>query len=91
MVREADRERERRQRSRIWTPSRPEVIERLDAAGLLPAITFIFSRAGCDAAVQQCLSPGCGSPTRTRGTRSAQIVEERTADIPAEDLHVLGF
>src|ERR1700728_4619772 len=34
-------------------PYRPEIIDRLDAAGLLPAITFIFSRAGCDAAVQQ--------------------------------------
>jgi ATP-dependent RNA helicase HelY len=33
---------------------------RLDASGLLPAITFIFSRAGCDAAVQQCLAPACG-------------------------------
>ncbi|NEE59958.1 RNA helicase, partial [Streptomyces sp. SID8455] len=49
MVREADRERERRQRSRIWTPGRPEVIDRLDNEGLLPAITFIFSRAGCEA------------------------------------------
>ncbi|NDZ74074.1 RNA helicase, partial [Streptomyces sp. SID10362] len=41
MVREADRERERRQRGRIWTPGRPEVIDRLDNEGLLPAITFI--------------------------------------------------
>nr|BBJ54968.1 helicase [Streptomyces avermitilis] len=47
-MREADRERERRQRSRVWTPGRPEVIERLDAEGLLPAITFIFSRAACE-------------------------------------------
>ena len=39
-------------------PNRPEVIDRLDRAGLLPAITFIFSRAGCDAAVQQCLDAG---------------------------------
>uniref|UniRef100_UPI003B3BAAC6 DEAD/DEAH box helicase n=1 Tax=Nakamurella sp. TaxID=1869182 RepID=UPI003B3BAAC6 len=29
-------------------PGRVDVIERLDGAGLLPAITFIFSRAGCD-------------------------------------------
>src|SRR5690349_347307 len=36
-------------------PSRPDVIRMLDADGLLPAITFIFSRVGCDAAVQQCL------------------------------------
>nr|MDT0524924.1 RNA helicase [Streptomyces sp. DSM 41633] len=34
-------------------PSRPDVIATLDSAGLLPAITFVFSRAGCDAAVQQ--------------------------------------
>ena len=27
----------------------------LDADGLLPAITFVFSRVGCDAAVGQCL------------------------------------
>src|SRR5664280_2653610 len=31
-------------------PSRVEVIERLDAEGLLPAITFVFSRVGGDAA-----------------------------------------
>src|SRR5215469_814805 len=43
---------------RYRAPARPEVIERLDAEGLLPAITFIFSRAGCDAAVQQCLAAG---------------------------------
>src|SRR6516162_10175101 len=47
-----------RRPSRPRPPSRPLVIERLDAAGLLPAITFIFSRAACDAAVRQCLDSG---------------------------------
>ena len=41
-------------------PHRPDVITRLDREGLLPAITFIFSRAGCDAAVRQCVRAGCG-------------------------------
>ncbi|MEE1800104.1 MULTISPECIES: DEAD/DEAH box helicase [unclassified Streptomyces] len=91
MVREADRERERRQRSRIWTPSRPEVIERLDAEGLLPAITFIFSRAGCAAAVQQCMYAGLRLNTDEARRRVREIVEERTASIPGEDLHVLGY
>ncbi|WP_406003751.1 DEAD/DEAH box helicase [Streptomyces sp. NBC_00829] len=91
MVREADRERERRQRSRIWTPGRPEVIERLDAEGLLPAITFIFSRAGCEAAVQQCLYAGLRLNGEESRTKVREIVEERTASIPAEDLHVLGY
>ncbi|MFI0987442.1 DEAD/DEAH box helicase [Streptomyces exfoliatus] len=91
MIREADRERERRQRSRIWTPGRPEVIERLDAEGLLPAITFIFSRAACEAAVQQCLYAGLRLNNDEGRLRVREIVEERTASIPTEDLHVLGY
>ncbi|MFD9486648.1 DEAD/DEAH box helicase [Streptomyces sp. NPDC059991] len=91
MVREADRERERRQRSRIWTPSRPEVIERLGAEGLLPAITFIFSRAGCEAAVQQCMYAGLRLNDEEARHKVREIVEERTASIPGEDLHVLGY
>ncbi|MFF3460232.1 DEAD/DEAH box helicase [Streptomyces sp. NPDC002730] len=91
MVREADRERERRQRTRIWTPGRPEVIERLDAEGLLPAITFIFSRAGCEAAVQQCMYAGLRLNDEEARLKVREIVEERTAAIPGEDLHVLGY
>ncbi|MGH3208713.1 MAG: DEAD/DEAH box helicase, partial [Trebonia sp.] len=72
-------------------PYRPEIIDRLDGAGLLPAITFIFSRAGCDAAVQQCLAAGL----RLTTPDEAQIIEDtasrRTADIPDEDLTVLGY
>ncbi|MFE0106825.1 DEAD/DEAH box helicase [Streptomyces sp. NPDC059009] len=91
MVREADRERERRQRSRIWTPGRPEVIERLDAEGLLPAITFIFSRAGCESAVQQCLYAGLRLNDEEARAEVRRVVEDRTAAIPDEDLHVLGY
>ncbi|ARX82276.1 DEAD/DEAH box helicase [Streptomyces alboflavus] len=91
MIREADRERERRSRSRIWTPARPEVIERLDAEGLLPAITFIFSRAGCEAAVQQCLYAGLRLNDDEARLRVRELVEERTESIPNEDLHVLGY
>ncbi|MFD7505019.1 DEAD/DEAH box helicase [Streptomyces sp. NPDC059850] len=90
-MREADRERERRQRSRIWTPGRAEVIDRLDAEGLLPAITFIFSRAGCESAVQQCLYAGLRLNDDAARAQVRSIVEERTAGIPDEDLHVLGY
>ncbi|MFJ2598044.1 DEAD/DEAH box helicase [Streptomyces erythrochromogenes] len=91
MVREADRERERRSRGRIWTPSRPEVIARLDNDGLLPAINFIFSRAGCEAAVQQCLYAGLRLNDESARLKVREIVEARTAAIPTEDLHVLGY
>lgn len=91
MVREADRERERRSRGRIWTPSRPEVIARLDNDGLLPAINFIFSRAGCQAAVQQCLYAGLRLNDDSARLKVREIVEARTSSIPTEDLHVLGY
>ncbi|WP_326599994.1 DEAD/DEAH box helicase [Streptomyces sp. NBC_01803] len=89
--RAADRERERRQRARVYTPSRVEVIDRLDAEGLLPAITFIFSRAGCEAAVQQCLHAGLRLNDAPARAQVREIVERRTAAIPDEDLHVLGY
>ncbi len=87
----ADRERERRQRTRTYTPSRPEVIARLDAAALLPAITFIFSRAGCEAAVQQCLFAGLRLNDAPARAQVREIVERRTEGILNEDLHVLGY
>ena len=42
----------------LSAPSRPEMVELLDAEALLPAIVFIFSRVGCDAAVRQLLASG---------------------------------
>src|SRR5215468_33930 len=72
-------------------PYRPEVIDRLDAAGLLPAITFIFSRAGCDAAVQQCLAAGLRLTTPDEAAVIESVAARRTADIPDEDLAVLGY
>jgi len=72
-------------------PYRPEVIDRLDANGLLPAITFIFSRAGCDAAVQQCLAAGLRLTTPAEAGQIESVAQRRTADIPEEDLHVLGY
>ncbi len=72
-------------------PYRPEIIDRLDGAGLLPAITFIFSRAGCDAAVQQCLAAGLRLTTPDEARTIEDIAARRTADIPDEDLVVLGY
>ena len=64
---------------RTQPPYRPEIIDRLDAAGLLPAITFIFSRAGCDAAVQQCLPPGLRltTPDEARAHRGRRRAAHR--------------
>jgi len=76
---------------RFAPPYRPEIVSKLDAAGLLPAITFIFSRAGCDAAVRQCLDAGLRLTTPDEARAIEELVERRTADIPEEDLNVLGY
>jgi ATP-dependent RNA helicase HelY len=73
------------------TPSRVEVLERLDAEGLLPAITFIFSRAGCEAAIEQCLRAGIRLNSPVEAAQVREIVEERTTTLADEDLHVLGY
>ncbi|HET7304944.1 MAG TPA: DEAD/DEAH box helicase [Segeticoccus sp.] len=72
-------------------PGRAEVVQRLDHDGLLPAITFIFSRAGCDAAVGQLLAWGTRLIPDEEGRRIRRIVEERVSAIAAEDLGVLGY
>ncbi len=72
-------------------PNRVDVIERLDGAGLLPAITFIFSRAGCDAAVTQCVHAGLRLTTEKERDEIRQIVDRRTAELVDADLGVLGY
>ena len=73
------------------TPSRVEVITALDREGLLPAITFIFSRAGCDAAVGQLLARGIRLIPTEEGEAIRRLVEERVAGLGDEDLGVLGY
>jgi ATP-dependent RNA helicase HelY len=72
-------------------PYRSDVVERLDRAGLLPAIMFIFSRAGCDAAVQQCLRAGLRLTTPAERDTIRHIVGSRVAHISDRDLHALGY
>ncbi|WP_092863643.1 RNA helicase [Quadrisphaera sp. DSM 44207] len=72
-------------------PSRAQVLERLDDAGLLPVITFVFSRAGCDAAVRQCVAWGLRLTTESERLEIRALVEDRCADIPDADLQVLGY
>ncbi|WP_410579571.1 DEAD/DEAH box helicase [Amycolatopsis sp. lyj-108] len=76
---------------RYRPPSRTDTVERLDNAGLLPAIVFIFSRAGCDAAVGQCVRSGLRLNGPEEVEKVRRIVAERTKDLPEGDLGVLGF
>ena len=72
-------------------PSRITVLDRLDRGGLLPAITFVFSRAGCDAAVAQCVRAGLRLTTDDEVAEIRRVVERHTGDLPQPDLGVLGY
>ncbi|OLF18070.1 DEAD/DEAH box helicase [Actinophytocola xanthii] len=76
---------------RFRPPSRVDVVSRLDAAGLLPAIVFVFSRVGCDAAVTQCTRSGLRMNTEAEVAEIRRIVDIRTRDLNEADLRVLGF
>ncbi|MBE4720198.1 RNA helicase [Pseudarthrobacter sp. AB1] len=86
-----ERARQGAQPGAVRRASRPQVIASLDRQDLLPAITFIFSRAGCDAAVAQCVSSGLWLTTEKEQQIIARRVDEAGQDIPSDDLDVLGF
>ena len=72
-------------------PRRIEVVERLAAEDLLPAIYFIFSRAACDDAVRACSTPACGSPRPTSGSGSGRSSRSARRALSDGDLDVLGY
>lgn len=85
----------RNRRGRFDEPSdrmsRADIIEKLQRENLLPAITFIFSRLGCDAAVKQCLHAGLRLTSPEEGLEIRQTALRYTQNIAEEDLEVLGF
>ena len=85
----------RNRRGRFTEPSdrmsRAEIIEKLQRENLLPAITFIFSRVGCDAAVKQCLHAGLRLTSPEERVEIRQTALRYTQNIAEEDLEVLGF
>ena len=76
---------------RIERLDRPEVVKLLQRSSLLPAIFFIFSRVGCDAAVQQVRRSGVKLTTPEERAEIRALVEERTRALLDEDLAVLGY
>ncbi|GAA1845313.1 DEAD/DEAH box helicase [Microbacterium koreense] len=76
---------------RVERLDRPQVVELLGRAHLLPAIFFIFSRAGCDAAVQQVRRSGVRLTTPDERRQIRGIVEDRTRTLLDEDRDVLGY
>ncbi len=70
---------------------RGDIVALLESKNLLPAIFFVFSRAGCDQAVQHVLRSGITLTTQPERDEIRAIVEERCRTLPDEDLAVLGY
>jgi ATP-dependent RNA helicase HelY len=71
--------------------ARAEIVELLHREQLLPAITFIFSRIGCDSAVRQCFLAGVRLTSAQERAEIRATALRYTQNLAAEDLETLGF
>jgi ATP-dependent RNA helicase HelY len=76
---------------RVYVPRREEVVDVLAGETMLPAIYFVFSRAGCDRSVRWVVDSGLRLTTRVEADRIRERAEMRAAWIDEEDLVTLGF
>ncbi len=74
-----------------YTPTRTEVVNTLAENDMLPAIVFIFSRNGCDEAVDSCARSGIELTTQNESERISEFAQLRAATIEQEDLRALRF
>lgn len=81
----------RRSSRRYTTPRRGEVVTALAAAEMLPAIYFIFSRAGCEDAAERLVESGVDLTTGDERETIRRYAEERTGHLDLQDLVVLGY
>ncbi|WOC14093.1 DEAD/DEAH box helicase [Gordonia sp. MP11Mi] len=83
------RERGRRG-TRTTGVSRPRLVSMLENEGLLPAIAFIFSRAGCEGALAQCLRSDLRLLEPDEADRVDEVVERHLTELAPGDADVLG-
>jgi ATP-dependent RNA helicase HelY len=76
---------------RVYIPRREEVVQVLGDEGMLPAIYFVFSRAGCEQSVRWVAGSGVRLTTRSEEARIREFAEMRTAWMDDDDLAALGF
>ncbi|MFY9189988.1 MAG: DEAD/DEAH box helicase [Lawsonella sp.] len=72
-------------------PNRVSIVETLQRENLLPAIEFIFSRAGCDAALKQCGRSKLTLTTKEERRSILTHIDERCESLNEADRITLGF
>lgn len=77
---------------RRYYPTRADVVDELDLQGFLPAIYFIFSRKGCQRAVEECIDAGLTLTSEKEAQRIGEIADTMVAGtLSTEDLKALGY
>ena len=76
---------------RFGTPRRHETVEFLGRKGLLPAIYFIFSRKGCDDAVESVVGRGLRLTSSSEASEIKNVAEANTRHLGPTDLMVIGY
>ena len=82
---------EKGRRRRFRTPRRTEVVAELADRGMLPAIFFVFSRAGCDAAALSILESGMRLVEPDSVPIIREVAERRTELLSDRDLGALDY
>ncbi len=75
----------------VRVPSRYQMVQALGRAQLLPAIVFIFSRAGCDGALRQLLGSDLWLTDASERGELAEIADRHTAGLSRADRRALGY
>ncbi|MDP6076823.1 MAG: DEAD/DEAH box helicase, partial [Acidimicrobiales bacterium] len=74
-----------------WSPpKRREVLRELQRSHLLPAIHFIFSRAGCDDARDSLIRDGINLNSQSENAEVESFLSSRLMDLSPEDQNVLS-
>ena len=81
----------KRGRSRMFPPSRLDIVDTLRENDLLPAIYFIFSRSQCDESASACYKAGIRLTTQAERDEIRDIVDSRVEGLSDDDLAALGF
>ena len=83
--------RRRHWRSGRWgPPRRRELVAELEAADMLPALWFIFSRSGCEQAAAGLVRAGVRLTGEAEAARAGAVVESRLAGFEPGELAALG-
>ncbi|MBV7295478.1 DEAD/DEAH box helicase [Corynebacterium sp. TAE3-ERU12] len=79
------------EKKRVRMARRTDVVSILQRRGMLPAIIFIFSRAGCDGALAQLGASRMTLTTPDEQEQISAIIDAGVETIPREDLELLMF